>query len=102
MKDELDNPQFKNWLTARMNAVNLSQSERMEFLRWLVKRKGGSTGGGTDALKSAAKKTRLREVKECFNWLKVRITESDISEIERQEFELWMAKRLSDSEIRDE
>ena len=102
MTDELNNPQFKDWLKVRMNAANLSQSERMQFLRWLVKRKGGPDSGGSEALKSAVKSTRLKEVKECFNWLKVRITDSDINERESKEFDLWMAKRVVDSEILDD
>jgi hypothetical protein len=34
-----EDPQFKNWLTAKMNAANLTPAERKEFLHWLLRRK---------------------------------------------------------------
>ncbi|CAN5373065.1 hypothetical protein BH11CYA1_BH11CYA1_50520 [soil metagenome] len=98
---DTDDPQFKTWLTARMNAANLSKAERAEFLRWLVKRKGESVGSSTKS-DAGTKGKRLKELKECFDWLKVRITESDISEIERREFDAWIAIRMREGNLLDD
>lgn len=95
-----DDPQFKSWLAARMNAANLSKAERAEFLKWLVGRKNSkSNGTGSDTTK---RKRRLEELKECYDWLKVRITDSDISEVERREFDLWMASRVRENKVLDD
>ena len=98
---DTDDPQFKTWLTARMNAANLTKAERAEFLRWLVKRKSSNTDSSSSDEK-AKKGKRLKELKECFDWLKVRITDSDISEIERREFDAWMASRMRESNLLDD
>lgn len=93
-----DDPKFKSWLAARMNAANLSKAERAEFLKWLVGRKKSNTSGAD----STKKKRRLEELKECYDWLKVRITDSDISESERREFDIWMASRVRENNLLDD
>lgn len=84
-----------------MGAANLTQSERMEFLQWLVRRKEqeGVTAG---AKVKEAKATRLKEIKECFSWLKARVTEAELSDSDRKEFDLWMAKRARESDLLDD
>lgn len=103
MSDHED-PQFKNWLTARMSAANLTQAERTEFMQWLLKRKDANSTGSDSSSKSnpAKKKERLKELKECFDWLKVRITDSDLTDCERQEFDSWMASKARDANLFDD
>ncbi len=103
MSDHED-PQFKNWLTARMSAANLTQAERTEFMQWLLKRKDANSTGSDSSSKSnpAKKKERLKELKECFDWLKVRITDSDLTDSERQEFDSWLASKARDSKFLDD
>lgn len=103
MGDQED-PQFKNWLTARMNAANLSQAERAEFMQWLLKRSEpkSKVSGSPSKLASVKKKERLKQLKECFDWLKVRITESDLSESEQREFDSWLASRARESNFLDD
>ena len=103
MSDHED-PQFRNWLTARMNAANLSQAERAEFMQWLLKRSEPNSKGSESPSKlgRVKKKERLKQLKECFDWLKVRITESDLSESEQREFDSWLASRARKSNFLDD
>ncbi len=41
-------------------------------------------------------------MKECFDWLKVRISDSELSDSERQEFDSWLASRARDSKLLDD
>jgi ferric-dicitrate binding protein FerR (iron transport regulator) len=82
-----------------MNAADLSQAERAEFMQWLLKRNdpNSKVSESPSKLGRVKKKERLKQFKECFDWLKVRITESDLSESEQREFDSWLASRARES-----
>jgi len=74
----------------------------VEFLQWLLQRKENETALGAQKMTVAKRATRLKEIKECFSWLKARVTEAELSDADRKEFDLWMAKRVRESELLDD
>ncbi len=43
------------------------------------------------------KTNKVKEVKECFDWLKTRIASADLTEEEKQQFDKWIAQRMKET-----